>query len=151
MLPGVYERWQFMLPIIRRLHARGHGVHVVGALGANVGRVAEMARRARAHLEAADLRDVVVVAHSKGGLIGKHLMAFDDPDRRIRSMVAINAPFGGSSYARFIPIRSIRDFSPRNGARSWRSAGRGRRTRGSRASTCASTRTSPAGARSRAP
>lgn len=116
VLPGVYERWQFMLPLIRRLHARGHGVHVVGALGANVGRVAEMARRARARIEAEDLRDVVVVAHSKGGLIGKHLMAFDDPDRRIRAMVAINAPFGGSSYARFIPIRSIRDFSPRNGA-----------------------------------
>jgi triacylglycerol lipase len=116
VLPGVYERWQFMLPIIRRLHARGHGVHVVGTLGANVGRVAEMARRARVYLEEEDLRDVVIVAHSKGGLIGKHLMAFEDPDRRIRTMVAINAPFGGSSYARFIPIRSIRDFSPRNGA-----------------------------------
>ncbi|WP_445443958.1 esterase/lipase family protein [Clavibacter sp. km1a] len=116
VLPGVYERWQFMLPIIRRLHARGHGVHVVGSLGANVGRVAEMSRRARAYLEAEDLRDVIVVAHSKGGLIGKHLMAFGDPDRRIRAMVAINAPFAGSSYARLFPVRSIRDFSPRNAA-----------------------------------
>ncbi|MBW8026534.1 alpha/beta hydrolase [Clavibacter michiganensis subsp. michiganensis] len=116
VLPGVYERWQFMLPIIRRLHARGHGVHVVGTLGANVGRIAEMSRRARAYLEAEDLRDVVIVAHSKGGLIGKHLMAFGDPDRRIRAMVAINAPFGGSSYARLFPVRSIRDFSPRNAA-----------------------------------
>jgi len=116
VLPGVYERWQFMLPIIRRLHARGHGVHVVGALGANTGRVAEMSRRARAYLEAEDIHDVVIVAHSKGGLIGKHLMAFGDPDRRIRAMVAINAPFLGSSYARLFPVRSIRDFSPRNAA-----------------------------------
>ncbi len=105
-----------MLPIIRRLHARGHGVHVVGTLGANVGRIAEMSRRARAYLEAEDLRDVVIVAHSKGGLIGKPLVAFGDPDRRIRAMVAINAPFGGSSYARLFPVRSIRDFSPRNAA-----------------------------------
>lgn len=112
ILPGIYERWQFLYPIVRRLHGAGHPVHVVATLGYNRGDVVTMSHRAREYVEGADLRGVVIVAHSKGGLIGKYLMAFDDPQDRISSMVAVNAPFGGSRYARFFPGRSIRAFAP---------------------------------------
>jgi triacylglycerol lipase len=112
ILPGIYERWQFLRPVIERLHAAGHPIHVVTTLGYNLGDVVGMAKLARVYVEGADLRDVVIVAHSKGGLIGKYLMAFGDPDARISSMVAINTPFGGSRYARFFLGRSIRAFVP---------------------------------------
>ncbi len=110
ILPGIYERWQFLRPVIERLHREGHPVHVVTALGYNRGEVTAGAKLARTYLEQHDLRGVVIVAHSKGGLIGKQLMAFEDPEQRIDSMVAINTPFGGSRYARFFPGRAIRAF-----------------------------------------
>lgn len=112
ILPGIYERWQFLHAVVVRLHEAGHPVHVVTTLGYNRGDVVRMSRLARAYLESADLRGAVLVAHSKGGLIGKHLMAFDDPEGRVASMVAINTPFGGSRYARFFPGRAIRAFVP---------------------------------------
>ena len=55
---------------------------------------------------------MVLVAHSKGGLIGKLAMLREDPDGRIDSMIAVNTPFAGSSYARWFLVPSVRAFIP---------------------------------------
>jgi triacylglycerol lipase len=112
LLPGVYESWRFMRPLARALHEHGHDVHVVQKLGFNRGSIPDMAALAAEHLAAEDLRDVVVVAHSKGGLIGKYAMLRLDPEQRIRAMVTVNTPFAGSPYARWIPLAAVRAFVP---------------------------------------
>ncbi|MFT4232703.1 MAG: alpha/beta hydrolase [Leucobacter sp.] len=114
VIPGVYEPWRFMLPLIRELHGRGHPVHVLDPLRDNRGTVEAGARIVDAYLAAHGLEDAVIVAHSKGGLIGKHVMAFGAGAPRIRAMVAIATPFGGSRYARFLLSRTLRSFSPRD-------------------------------------
>ncbi len=63
-------------------------------------------------LAALDLRDVALVAHSKGGLIGKHLLAYDDPDGRVDRLVAVATPFGGSRLARYAVGSTLRAFLP---------------------------------------
>ncbi len=112
VIPGVYEPWRFMLPLIRRLHRDGHPVHVLDPLRNNRVPVVEGARIVDEYLAAAGLADVVLLAHSKGGLIGKHVMAFGRHADRVRSMVAVAAPFGGSRYARYLLGRTLRAFSP---------------------------------------
>lgn len=112
LVPGVYEPWTFLRPLADALHRAGHPVHVLPALGYNRGPVPQAAAELRAVLESADLHDVVVVAHSKGGLIGKLAMLREDPDGRIRAMAAINTPFAGSVYARLVPVRAVRAFVP---------------------------------------
>jgi pimeloyl-ACP methyl ester carboxylesterase len=115
VIPGVYETWRFLQPLVRAMHDRGHPVHVVDPLRNNLQPVPEAAAQVAEHLVAHGLRDVVLVAHSKGGLIGKHVMAFGAASDRIRGMVAVAAPFGGSAYARYMTVsRSLRIFSPRD-------------------------------------
>lgn len=111
ILPGVYETWRFMQPLITALHERGHPVHVVEMLAHNLRPVAEMADTVTDFLESAGLTDVILVAHSKGGLAGKLVMTGPAAER-VRSMLAIASPFGGSRYARRIPLRTLRMFSP---------------------------------------
>nr|WP_314841891.1 alpha/beta hydrolase [uncultured Microbacterium sp.] len=111
ILPGVYETWRFMQPLITELHARGHPVHVVEALGHNRRPVAEMADSVTTFLESSGLTDVLLVAHSKGGLAGKVAMT-STAAPRIRAMLAVATPFGGSRYARMIPWPTLRAFSP---------------------------------------
>jgi hypothetical protein len=111
LLPGVYETWRFMQPLITALHERGHPVHVIDGLRRNQRPVAEMAEQVAGFLEAEDLSDVILVAHSKGGLAGKLVMT-GRAAGRVRSMLAIATPFGGSRYARMIPVRTLRAFSP---------------------------------------
>jgi hypothetical protein len=114
VIPGVYEHWRFMLPLITALHAAGHPVHVVKVLQWNRLEVPVAARFVAEHIAAAGLKGVRIVAHSKGGLIGKYAMLAMDAERRIDRMVAICTPFSGSRYARYLLIPSLRIFHPRN-------------------------------------
>lgn len=114
VIPGVYETWQFMLPLIRALHRAGHPVHVVTVLEWNLLDVPESAKLVARHIEEQDLTGAVIVAHSKGGLIGKYLMLALDPQARVDRMIAVCSPFSGSRYARYVLAPSLRVFSPRN-------------------------------------
>ncbi|RXR26368.1 alpha/beta hydrolase [Oerskovia turbata] len=112
LVPGVYEPWHFLLPLATLLHDAGVAVHVLPELRDNRRPVTEGAVLLRRYLRERDMRDVVVVAHSKGGLIGKLAMVHESPDRRISSMIAINTPFAGSAYARWFVTPAVRAFIP---------------------------------------
>jgi triacylglycerol lipase len=114
LLPGIWETWRFLRPLVEHLHDAGHPVHVLTALGWNGGTVDDAAALTADYLRRHDLTDVAIVAHSKGGLIGKAVMLFADEGSRVDSMVAIATPFSGSIYGRLAPIRSLRAFSPRD-------------------------------------
>lgn len=112
LLPGVYESWHFLLPLARFLHEHGLRVHVLPELRNNRKPVQHAAAVLGRYLVAQDLRGAVLVAHSKGGLVGKLAMLRDDPDGRIDSMIAVNTPFAGSAYARYFLVPSVRAFLP---------------------------------------
>ncbi|PJJ71986.1 PGAP1-like protein [Diaminobutyricimonas aerilata] len=112
LIPGVYETWQFMRPIADRLVELGHPVHALDALGYNRRSIRDSASLGQAYLRKRDLTDVVIVAHSKGGLIGKHMMAVNDRERRVAKMVTVNTPFSGSPLARIAVGRTLREFRP---------------------------------------
>ena len=101
-----------MQPIAEDLYRAGHPVHVLDKLGYNVGAIPKMALVVSEYLEHADLHDVTVIGHSKGGLIGKLVFADLDPSRRIKHVIAINTPFSGSRYASLFRLPSVRMFAP---------------------------------------
>jgi hypothetical protein len=112
LLPGVYEPWHFLRAIGDRLNQAGHPVHVVEAIHYNVQEIRDVAAIAQRYLDEHGLEHVALVAHSKGGLIGKHMMAIDDTAHRVESLVAIVTPFAGSTMARFMLVRTLRAFLP---------------------------------------
>ncbi len=121
VLPGVYETWQFLRPAAEMLHRAGHPVHVVPDLGYNLVSIPATAARAHALLVERDLREVIIVAHSKGGVVGKHMMVVEEADEargadapqgRISRLIAVNSPFAGSRHARYISRGPLRDFAP---------------------------------------
>lgn len=112
VIPGIYETWQFLRPMVDALHGAGHPVHVVTALQSNRMPVDRAARLVSDYLEREGLNDVAIVAHSKGGLIGKFVMMQPGSDRVVHSMTAVCTPFSGSRYARYMLLPSLRAFSP---------------------------------------
>ncbi|MEV0893975.1 alpha/beta fold hydrolase [Promicromonospora sp. NPDC050262] len=113
LLPGIYETWEFLRPVATALARAGHPVHAVPALRHNARPVPESADVVAEHLERADLSGVVLVAHSKGGLIGKRVMLSPASDR-VLGMVAVATPFSGSRWARYMLARPLRSFDPRD-------------------------------------
>lgn len=114
VVPGIWESWKFMQPLITSLHDRGHPVHVVEPLRLNGRPVIDAAGHIDRYLDDHDLEDALLVAHSKGGLIGKYVMVHGRAASRLRGMVAVAAPFSGSLYARYLLVPSLRIFSPTN-------------------------------------
>jgi pimeloyl-ACP methyl ester carboxylesterase len=113
ILPGVYEPWTFMIPLIDHIKDSGRSVHVIPDLGLNRRTIPESAEIAQRYLEELGLSGVTLIAHSKGGLIGKHMMLHDDHgDGRVESLIAISTPFSGSRRARYFLNRTVRDFLP---------------------------------------
>lgn len=113
LLPGIYETWEFLQPVATALARAGHPVHAVPDLRLNVRPVPEQADVVVEHLDRTGLTGVVLVAHSKGGLIGKRVMLSGAGDR-VLGMVAIATPFGGSRWARYMLSRPLRSFDPRD-------------------------------------
>ncbi len=113
LVPGIWETWPVLADLGAALHAAGHPVHAVPGLGANgapLRQSADLVARRIGHL---GLRGVVLVAHSKGGLIGKAVLTGPAGDR-VAGLVAVNTPFGGSPYATWFPSRQVRALSPRH-------------------------------------
>lgn len=120
ILPGVYESWRFLEPLARALLREGHPVHIV-PLGLNRGSLRAASVRVRQYLRAhTGAEPVVLVAHSKGGLIGKQVMvdltrrhALDGSARSaVAGMVTLNTPFAGSRYAPLLPMAELRALGP---------------------------------------
>ena len=97
LLPGVYEHWTFLRPLGDALSAAGHRVRVVHGLGSNRRAVVQTAERLGRALAArpAPAAGRVLVAHSKGGLIGKQLLVASGA----ANAAAVEAAGGGDSAA----------------------------------------------------
>ncbi|MFC8680089.1 esterase/lipase family protein [Microbacterium ureisolvens] len=140
LVPGVYEHWTFLRPLGDALASAGHRVRVVHGLGVNRRGIPATADRLGELLARTPAPDAgrVLVAHSKGGLIGKHLLvssgaaaraaavaaAGGDPAEAAAAatdggrplgligLVAVATPFGGSRLASLFVVPSIRAFRP---------------------------------------
>jgi len=114
VVPGIWESWRFLRPLISRMHDEGHPVFVVNLLGFNGRPVSDAAAVVDAYLRTLDVDEVILVAHSKGGLVGKYVMVHGVASAKIRAMLAVSAPFNGSAYARWLVVPSLRLLAPRD-------------------------------------
>lgn len=112
LIPGIYENWHFMKPVIEILFANNYDVHVIDRLKYNRGTVEDMAAIVDAYITQHDIANVVLVTHSKGGLIGKYLLVTHNTNGYIKGLIALHAPFSGSRYAYLSPLKSLRSFTP---------------------------------------
>lgn len=115
LLPGVYEHWSFLRPLGDALNADGHRVLAVHGMGVNRGAIADTSHRIARALGRVRVPEAgrVLVAHSKGGLIGKHLLLDEHADALgIRGVVAVCTPFAGARRARLFTDPSIRALLP---------------------------------------
>ncbi len=136
LLPGITGRWTFMKHLGDKISLAGHPVYVVPKLGYNLSLIPSAAKvvhelilemvpnlghnipdillnakLVRNIIEKYDIQNVVIVAHSKGGLIGKYLLIHHNHDQRIKGMVAIATPFSGSAMAKLIPHHAFKEIA----------------------------------------
>lgn len=114
LIPGVYETWAFLKPVADRLNADGYRIRIARGLGYNRRPIRDTAARFARALGRLPRPDAgcVIVAHSKGGLVGKELLITDRERLGLLGVVAICSPFSGSPLVKYVPDPSLRAFLP---------------------------------------
>ncbi len=65
------------------------------------------------YLEKHNLSNIILIAHSKGGLIGKNYMEDENTsDNRVVKLIALATPFSGSYLAEKFLVSQIKELSP---------------------------------------
>lgn len=100
ILPGILEPWTYLAPLARWFSDRGHPVEFVETLGWNLAHLDASAERCLRVLRERGISGAVLVAHSKGGLIGKAVLLAQGDEKAAIGMVAVATPFEGSTVGR---------------------------------------------------
>jgi len=110
-IPGLLERWSFFAKIADKLSLLGHPVYVIPNLGQNLKDIPYSAKVISELIEQNKLQQVTVIAHSKGGLIGKYLLANYN---KVKKLIAIATPFAGAKPAKYVPLYHFQELTPRS-------------------------------------
>lgn len=134
LIPGILGKWGFMKNLGDKISLAGHPVYIIPDLKFNLNSIPASAKflgniisgvwtKESESLEelhhaatlvakkiaAENLKGVVIVAHSKGGLIGKYFLTYFNSDNEVLGMVTIATPFSGSAMAKMVPHDAFRE------------------------------------------
>ena len=100
LIPGITETWKALEPLAQALREAGFAVWHLPDTGNLARSFAEYAKMLQKFITAHGWDHVLVVAHSKGGLVAK---AAANVDPRIERVIALATPWSGSSLAGLAP------------------------------------------------
>ncbi|OGG07163.1 hypothetical protein A2872_04000 [Candidatus Gottesmanbacteria bacterium RIFCSPHIGHO2_01_FULL_42_12] len=109
LIHGYNAPWQKFGIVGDHVSLLGHPVHVIKNLGRNLIDVPSSAKKVRDHVDMADIKNAVIIAHSKGCLIGKYMLINFNKDNRIIGMVALAGPFNGTAVAKLLPFNNVKE------------------------------------------
>ena len=110
LIPGVGSKWGGLKHLADFISEKGYPLYVVQELGDNLYDLDYSSKIVRKLIEENDLKNAIIVGHSKGGLIGKYLMVHDDLQHRVLGMVSLATPYSGSKLANFLLIHRWKQF-----------------------------------------
>ncbi len=112
LLPGVTRKWGFLRKLADNISKAGYPVHVLPGLKRNITSIPCSARIVGNFITSQNIKNVVLIGHSKGGLLAKYILAKSPERKRISAAIAIAAPFLGSEMARLVPSRAYQELTP---------------------------------------
>lgn len=104
LIPGIYEDARYFHSLVTPLRNLGFRVRALRNLGIMRKSTAELAGIVLREIDATE-GPIVLLAHSKGSLVGRAVLAARP--RNVVGLVALSAPWEGSSLARIFPPRSF--------------------------------------------
>jgi hypothetical protein len=111
LLPGFAETWVFFRTIGNGLNLLGYRIHTIGSLGRNFDSINVSVAKVKKFIESNHLQNIILLSHSKGGIIAKTLL--DDPELSmiIKQSISIAVPYRGS-FLGYTQILSLHEFTP---------------------------------------
>ena len=114
LIPGNSNKWGFLKKLADTISNLGHPIYISQKLGLNLFDIPTSAKIVREIIDDNKLENVVLIGHSKGGIVGKYLLIHNNKDEKISKLIAIAAPFSGSRLANYTLGKSFKELSPQS-------------------------------------
>lgn len=110
ILQGYLNRWGFMKNLADEVSRSGYPVYVFPELKNNLDNVSAASEFIYEEIIKRNIEDIIIVGHSKGGLIGKYILTYLDKKERIRGVIAVATPFNGTTAAEYFKSFKTNEF-----------------------------------------
>ncbi len=98
VVPGFHETFWFLRKLIEYFNTKGYPIHIIPSFN-STDKVASLSKKVGDYIKEKNLQNVILLAHSKGGLVAKYLLANDAvASSKIDRVVAIATPFNGNLF-----------------------------------------------------
>jgi triacylglycerol lipase len=114
LIPGVLAKWTFLKSLGDKISLEGHPVYVISDLKYNLFSIPESAKILKKVIDDIkkdnkEFQNACIVAHSKGGLIGKYFLIHFNDDKSISKMISLATPYSGSGMAKLLPLDPMKE------------------------------------------
>ncbi|MDZ4228534.1 MAG: hypothetical protein U1E54_04790 [Candidatus Levybacteria bacterium] len=101
LIPGTNARWISLKKIALAVHKQGYKIHFVKKLGGNSKPVADAVEDVADYIKDNNLKDIILIGHSKGAIIAISLLKDPAIDKKIKKVIDIAGPLKGTLLSRF--------------------------------------------------
>lgn len=104
LVQGLNSRWVSLETIGKEIHKWGYKVHIIKRLRKNLKPIAKGSADIVEYIKVNDLKNVILIGHSKGALNSMYLLKNPDMAEKIKKVITIASPFDGIALFKFNPI-----------------------------------------------
>lgn len=110
LIPGYSGHWSFFFSLANSLNQEGYRIHVLPEIESFFLPAEESAQRIKKYLELHNLKNTILLGHSRGGLIALLVREITSIDT-IRAVIALESPFQGC-WLGYFPFWILKELHP---------------------------------------
>lgn len=112
IVPGFAETWVYEEMPASHLNKLGYRIHVIHELDSNFVPIQKATEIVSDYIKKNELTDVILLAHSKGGIIAKRVLD-SLPEKIIQKIITISVPYHGTfwGYGYFLRLKEMQPAS----------------------------------------
>jgi len=104
LIPGYGCTYDYLMPLGNFLKEKGYKIHTPEGIAPNFHKISDCIKIIKEYIEKNNLSNVILIGHSKGGIIARYLLNEKELKNTIKKAITISSPHKGSLlaiYSRF--------------------------------------------------
>ncbi len=104
LIPGYGCTYDYLMPLGNFLEKHGYKIHTPPEITPNIHKISYYVEKIKNYIEKNNLKNVILIGHSKGGIIARYLLKEEELKNKIKKAITISSPHKGSIlaiYSRF--------------------------------------------------
>lgn len=100
-MSGYGEPWTYMEAIGKFFFEKNFSVYIIPEFTRNLKTISEQTKIVEEFITKKKLKNLILIAHSKGGLVAKYLLQYSKQAKNIKKVINIAVPYGGVVWGIF--------------------------------------------------